>query len=262
MRRGAGARATLGLAATAPLVALLAPRSLPRVDLLDPAARTAEITEFGLRALAALLAGYLALVFACLLLATVRLLPASGRALVERWTNRGLAGGLRRCVGLSALAIGVLPLQPLAAHASESAPVLAPDEAGPPRTAAPRLEPRPPATAPTAAPRLEPVRPTQPPPAAPGPAAPRSPGAEPEPVVPAPGPPPSPPSRPREVTVADGDSFWTVAERLTSARLGRPAGDGEVLEPWLALIEANRDRLTDPGDPDLLFPGQVLRLPE
>ena len=62
--------------------------------------------------------------------------------------------------------------------------------------------------------------------------------------------------------MGDGDSFWTVAERLTSARLGRPAGDGEVLEPWLALIEANRDRLTDPGDPDLLFPGQVLRLPE
>lgn len=262
MRRGAGARATLGLAATAPLVALLAPRSLPRVDLLDPAARTAEITEFGLRALAALLAGYLALVFACLLLATVRLLPASGRALVERWTSRGLAGGLRRCIGLSALAIGVLPLQPLAAHATESAPVLAPDEAGPPRTTAPRLEPRPPATAPTAAPRLEPVRPTQPPPAAPGPAAPRSPVAEPEPAVLAPGPPPTPPSRPREITVGDGDSFWTVAERLTSDRLGRPASDDEVLEPWLALIEVNRDRLTDPGDPDLLFPGQVLRLPE
>ena len=118
MRRGAGARATLGLAATAPLGALLAPRSLPRVDLLDPAARTAEITEFGLRALAALLAGYLALVFACLLLATVRLLPASGRALVERWTSRGLAGGLRRCIGLWALAIGVLRLQPPQAPAT------------------------------------------------------------------------------------------------------------------------------------------------
>ena len=59
-----------------------------------------------------------------------------------------------------------------------------------------------------------------------------------------------------------GDSFWTLAHRLTSARLGRPAGDGEVLEPWLALIAVNRDRLTDPDDPDLLFPGQVLRLPE
>ena len=62
--------------------------------------------------------------------------------------------------------------------------------------------------------------------------------------------------------MADGDSFWTVAERLTSDRLGRPASDDEVLEPWLALIEVNRDRLTDPDDPDLLFPGQVLRLPE
>ncbi len=64
------------------------------------------------------------------------------------------------------------------------------------------------------------------------------------------------------MTVAPGDSFWTVALRLTSARLGRPASDGEVLEPWLALIDANRDRLTDPEDPDLLLPGQVLRLPD
>ena len=64
------------------------------------------------------------------------------------------------------------------------------------------------------------------------------------------------------MTVRPGDSFWTIARGVTSTRLGRPAGDGEVLEPWLALIDANRDRLTDPDDPDLLFPGQVLRLPD
>ena len=35
----------------------------------------------------------------------------------------------------------------------------------------------------------------------------------------------------------------------------------EVTTYWRALIEANRDRLVDPSNPDLLYPDQVLRLP-
>ena len=254
MSRGAGGRAAVGLAANVAMVVLLVPRSLPRPDVLDPASRAAEVTEFGLRTMATLLAGYLAIVFLGLLLTALRLVPSSIRALVDRWTARGIAGGLRRCVGLSALAIGVLPLRPLAADATELAPVLAPDDTAPP---------------PTAAPRLVPVRPARPTPTAPESAAPDPPVAEPEPAGPEsggtrpvePGPPATRPTV-RQVTVAPGDSFWTVALRLTSARLGRPASDSEVLEPWLALIDANRDRLTDPEDPDLLLPGQVLRLPD
>ncbi|MET0158327.1 MAG: LysM peptidoglycan-binding domain-containing protein, partial [Acidimicrobiales bacterium] len=63
-------------------------------------------------------------------------------------------------------------------------------------------------------------------------------------------------------TVAVGDSFWSIAEDQVTIRLGRTPTDAEVLEPWLALIDANRDRLLDPADPDLLHPGQVLRLPD
>jgi hypothetical protein len=243
VRRAVVGRAGLGLVATVALVALVLPRSLPGVDPLDPAPQAVEATEFGLRALATLLAGYLALVFLGLLLAALRLVPSSVRIFVDRWTTRGLAGGLRRCVGLSALAIGMLPIQPLAAHAAESAPVIVADDADPPATRAPRLAP---------------VRPAAPAPTAPEPATTDPLAVEPEPVGPE-----RPAQRPalRDVTVGPGDSFWSVAERLTSDRLGRPAADSEVLEPWLALIEANRDRLTDPDDPDLLFPGQVLRRP-
>ncbi len=121
MSRGAGGRAAVGLAANVAMVVLLVPRSLPRPDLLDPASRAAEVTEFGLRTMATLLAGYLAIVFLGLFLTALRLVPSSIRALVDRWTTRGIAGGLRRCVGLSALAIGVLPLRPLAADATELA---------------------------------------------------------------------------------------------------------------------------------------------
>ena len=62
------------------------------------------------------------------------------------------------------------------------------------------------------------------------------------------------------MTVAVGDSFWSIAERQVTTQLGRAPTDTEVVEPWLALIDANRDRLVDPTDPDLLHPGQVLRL--
>ena len=57
------------------------------------------------------------------------------------------------------------------------------------------------------------------------------------------------------------DSFWSIAEQLVRIQLGRTPADDEVLEPWLALIDANRDRLDDPDNPDLLHPGLVLRIP-
>ena len=71
------------------------------------------------------------------------------------------------------------------------------------------------------------------------------------------------PNPPEEllITVADGDSFWSIAEQLVRYQLGRTPLDDEVIEPWLALIDANLDRLVEPENPDLLHPGQVLRLP-
>jgi nucleoid-associated protein YgaU len=56
-----------------------------------------------------------------------------------------------------------------------------------------------------------------------------------------------------EVVVARGDSFWSIAVE--------EAGERDLVGYWRALIDANRDRLVDPSNPDLLYPAQVLRLP-
>ncbi|MFL6204709.1 MAG: LysM peptidoglycan-binding domain-containing protein [Acidimicrobiales bacterium] len=69
----------------------------------------------------------------------------------------------------------------------------------------------------------------------------------PEPVAAPAGPPP------QEVVVAPGDSFWSIAVD--------EAGERDLVAYWRALIEANRSRLVDPSNPDLLYPDQVLRLP-
>jgi hypothetical protein len=73
-------------------------------------------------------------------------------------------------------------------------------------------------------------------------------------VTAAPAPEPVPaPGAPEEVVVTPGDSFWSIAVA--------EVGDRDVVPYWRALIEANRLRLVDPSNPDLLYPGQVLRLP-
>ena len=37
--------------------------------------------------------------------------------------------------------------------------------------------------------------------------------------------------------------------------------DAEITRYWRTLVEANRDRLVVPGNPDLVLPGQELALP-
>lgn len=61
-------------------------------------------------------------------------------------------------------------------------------------------------------------------------------------------------------TVRPGDDFWSIAESVVGASPspGDTAGVGRY---WVRLIQANRSRLADPSDPNLLFPGQVLVLP-
>jgi len=85
--------------------------------------------------------------------------------------------------------------------------------------------------------------------------APVRPPARPSPPAPAATAVPAPPDAPAadEMVVVPGDSFWSIAVD--------EAGGREVTTYWRALIEANRDRLVDPANPDLLYPDQVLRLP-
>jgi nucleoid-associated protein YgaU len=68
-------------------------------------------------------------------------------------------------------------------------------------------------------------------------------------------------SSPGMVTVEPGDHLWKISQAQLDLTLGRPAGIEEVGPYWLSVIEANRDRLRS-GDPDLIFPGEVVMLPE
>lgn len=72
-----------------------------------------------------------------------------------------------------------------------------------------------------------------------------------DPPAAAPVPPPAPAPPPRGTWVVQpGDHLWSIAER---------SAPGDVVPYWVALVEANRDRL---ADPDLVLPGQVLVLPD
>ncbi len=63
-------------------------------------------------------------------------------------------------------------------------------------------------------------------------------------------------ARRRVVRVRPGDSLWRVAERA----LPDGAPDAAVDRAWRRIAAANRDRLGP--DPDLIFPGTLLRVPE
>jgi len=90
---------------------------------------------------------------------------------------------------------------------------------------------------------------------------------EPSPRAAAPTPPTAPPTPPAlgpvpgSWTVRPGDHFWAVADQVLSRTWGRPPTDTEVGPYWRTLVEANRSRLPDPANPDLLFPGHSLTVP-
>lgn len=62
--------------------------------------------------------------------------------------------------------------------------------------------------------------------------------------------------------VQPGDSFWTIAEETLGESWGTSdLTDAEIVSYWRPLIEANRDRLVDPSNADLLMPDQEIVLP-
>lgn len=63
-------------------------------------------------------------------------------------------------------------------------------------------------------------------------------------------------------TVATGDHLWAIAESHLRDTLGSTPSDEVVASYWRRLVEANRGRLVDPDDPDLIVPGQRFVLPD
>ncbi len=62
-------------------------------------------------------------------------------------------------------------------------------------------------------------------------------------------------------TVRAGESFWAIAVAEVERVTQHQPDLFQVDSYWRTLVQANADRLVHPGNPDLVYPGQVLVLP-
>ena len=76
-------------------------------------------------------------------------------------------------------------------------------------------------------------------------------------LPPAPEPPPE-----RTWTVRPGECFWSIAEDVLAASLGRRPSLAEVVPYWRRLVDTNRTALADRDNADLVFPGQTFSVPD
>ena len=90
------------------------------------------------------------------------------------------------------------------------------------------------------------------------PAAPQAPPAPAPATESAPAPEPAPvPPRSASYLVRPGDNLWRIAEH----QVARRPELGPTVRYWLRLIDENRSRFVEPGNPHLILPGQELVLP-
>lgn len=61
---------------------------------------------------------------------------------------------------------------------------------------------------------------------------------------------------PGTVVVQKGDHLWKISAR----QLDEQASDGEIFPYWRRVVEVNTPRLKS-GDPDLIYPGEIVHLP-
>ena len=62
------------------------------------------------------------------------------------------------------------------------------------------------------------------------------------------------------VQVRSGDNLWVISRRHLTGALGRVPGNDEIAPYWREVIARNRPHLLS-GNPDLIYPGEVIRLP-
>lgn len=72
---------------------------------------------------------------------------------------------------------------------------------------------------------------------------------------------PAPSNDQLTVVAGPGDHLWKLAEDRVREILDRPVTDDEVAPYWVRVVDANRDRIRS-GDPDLIFPGEDIVMPE
>jgi nucleoid-associated protein YgaU len=68
--------------------------------------------------------------------------------------------------------------------------------------------------------------------------------------------PTEPPIESDSVVVVEGDHLWKISAR----HLGPDAAEGEVAPYWREVVAVNTPRLRS-GDPDLIYPGEMVELP-
>ncbi len=89
-------------------------------------------------------------------------------------------------------------------------------------------------------------------------------GPEAEPVEPSPDEPPAVTwdgTIAHSARVTSGDHLWNLSERHLERVLGRSSLDEHEIAPyWVRVIEANRASIRS-GNPDLIYPGEVIHLP-
>lgn len=65
---------------------------------------------------------------------------------------------------------------------------------------------------------------------------------------------------PTVVTVMKGDHLWKISKRHLELRLAHQPDNHEITPYWHTVISENLERLRS-GDPDLIYPGELIQLP-
>jgi len=65
----------------------------------------------------------------------------------------------------------------------------------------------------------------------------------------------------QEWVVTPGDNLWSIAESTLASHFGSEVSIAQITPYWTDLTTANRSRLSDPSNPDLLLVGQTLLVP-